>query len=236
MHIDSLERDIFYSIQMNNERVQIAFDNTIEDINKLFLSKNITFPPAGIFIRIFKQEEELELWAQNGHGQYEFIKMYPICALCGSLGPKRQEGDQQIPEGFYRIERFNPVSQYHLSLGLNYPNDSDMILSNHDDPGCHIFIHGNCVTVGCIPITDIFIEELYTIALNTFKAGQHHIPVHIFPTYLTNQRYNALDERFADKKLSAFWENLKEGYKIFEDNRLVPDVSVDDAGRYIFKL
>ena len=53
----------------------------------------------------------------------------------GTTGPKRAEGDYQVPEGFYYINEFNPNSKYHLSLGLNYPNASDKILSDSIDPG-----------------------------------------------------------------------------------------------------
>ena len=52
---------------------------------------------------------------------------YPICAGSGDLGPKRERGDGQVPEGLYEIDRFNPTSRYHLSLRVNYPNLSDRL-------------------------------------------------------------------------------------------------------------
>jgi murein L,D-transpeptidase YafK len=103
----------------------------------------------------------------------------------GAMGPKRMEGDYQVPEGFYYINEFNPNSLYHLSLGLNYPNASDRILSDSSRPGNNIYIHGNCVSTGCIPISDVPIEELYYIASNVKAQGQDFIPVHVFPV-----RYN----------------------------------------------
>ena len=82
----------------------------------------------------------------------------------GTTGPKRLQGDFQVPEGFYHINEFNPNSNYHLSMGLNYPNSSDRILSDSLRPGGEIYIHGSCVSVGCIPLNDDEIEELYLIA------------------------------------------------------------------------
>lgn len=112
---------------------------------------------------------------------------YPFCASSGILGPKRKEGDRQIPEGIYYINHFNPVSNFHLSLGINYPNPSDKILSDPAQPGESFYIHGNCVTIGCIPISDDKIKELYILAVEAYNNGQVKIPVHIFPDRLPNE-------------------------------------------------
>ena len=58
-----------------------------------------------ILLRIFKEEAELEVWKQNQDGRYALLKTYPICRWSGELGPKKQEGDRQAPEGFYTITR-----------------------------------------------------------------------------------------------------------------------------------
>ncbi|MFC7667854.1 murein L,D-transpeptidase family protein [Hymenobacter humi] len=105
-----------------------------------------------------------------------------------------------MPEGFYQIDRFNPKSEYHLSLGLNYPNAADLALGE-PDPGGDIFIHGGEVTIGCLPITDIGIEEVYLIAVAARAAGQTLIPVHIFPFPLTESE---LARRTASPNY-AFW-------------------------------
>src|SRR6476659_6148770 len=94
---------------------------------------------------------------------FRLFKTYKVCALAGTLGPKRMEGDYQVPEGFYLIDEFNHQSTYYLSLGINYPNASYRILSDSLRPGSVIYIHGSCVTVGCIPITDQQIDELYIL-------------------------------------------------------------------------
>jgi murein L,D-transpeptidase YafK len=93
--------------------------------------------------------------------EFLHIKTYTVCATSGLIGPKRMQGDLQIPEGFYYIDRFNPYSNFYLSLGINYPNTSDRILGDKNNLGGDIFIHGDCVTIGCLPITDSEIKELY---------------------------------------------------------------------------
>jgi len=107
--------------------------------------------------------------------------------MAGSLGPKRIEGDYQVPEGFYYISEFNPKSEFNLALKVNYPNQSDKLLSDSLRPGGGIYIHGSCITVGCIPITDGQIEELYLLAANAKSNGEDFIPVHIFPVRFDNK-------------------------------------------------
>jgi len=136
-----------------------------DTLQKQFEEKNLSWPAKYIYFRSFKYDSELEVWVKNGKKEkFKLFKKYKVCALAGTLGPKRFEGDYQVPEGFYYINEFNPNSEYHLSLGLNYPNNSDKILSDAYKPGGDIFIHGSCVTVGCIPLTDPMIEEVYILA------------------------------------------------------------------------
>ena len=123
--------------------------------------------------------------------QFHLVKRYDVVGCMGQdspvsgiLGPKRQEDDWQIPEGFYHIDRFQPDSKFYISLGIGYPNTSDKILGVKDNLGCDIFIHGGCATVGCIPITDDQIKELYLVALETQSNSERRIPVHIFPARL----------------------------------------------------
>ena len=63
-----------------------------------------------------------------------------------------------------------------LSMRINYPNTSDKILSNKTKPGGNICIHGNCVTIGCMPITDDLIKELYIFCIEAKNNGQGDIP------------------------------------------------------------
>ena len=167
-----------------------------------------------IFIRMIKTRAEVEVWARNqGGGPFELLHAYPLSATSGSLGPKRQAGDNQVPEGFYEIDRFNPKSNFHLSLGLNYPNAADRALGE-PNPGGDIFIHGGAASIGCLPITDAGIEEVYLLAVMARAAGQTVIPVHLFPFPLTEPEL----ARHARSPHQAFWRGLMPGYAYFEQH------------------
>jgi murein L,D-transpeptidase YafK len=227
----------FLQDQLKYPRVRAAKAEKGELIRDMFKKKGVDYPPAEIFIRIFKLDRTVELWARSANMEaFRLIKTYGICSLSGHAGPKRRIGDKQVPEGFYYISNFNPVSSFWLSLGINYPNQSDSVLGVSSHLGKDIFIHGSCVTIGCIPITDDCIKELYVIAVETKAGGQRQIPVHIFPTPLDDAGYRSLQTGVKDPKLLAFWENLRQGYTFFEKAKRLPRVSVDNrTGKYIFQ-
>jgi murein L,D-transpeptidase YafK len=153
----------------------------------------------------------------------------------GTMGPKRMEGDYQVPEGFYQINEFNPNSNYHLSLGLNYPNASDKILSDSLRPGGEIYIHGNCVSTGCLPISDVPMEEVYILASYVKDRGQDFIPVHIFPVkYNVKKSFDYLAESTKNnQQLQEFAVKLKEAYDYFEEKKQLPVIMVSKKGSYV---
>ncbi len=154
----------------------------------------------------------------------------------GTTGPKRLQGDYQVPEGFYYINEFNPNSNYHLSLGLNYPNASDRILSDSLRPGGDIFIHGSCVSVGCIPLTDDEIEDVYIITSYAKASGQDFIPVHVFPVkYSVKKSMEYLTQATKNNKtLQKFSSDLREAFDKFEEKKQVPLVMINRKGQYVF--
>jgi murein L,D-transpeptidase YafK len=180
----------------------------------------------------------MEVWVKNKQSEkYKLFKTYKICALAGSLGPKRMAGDYQVPEGFYYINEFNPRSLYHLSLGLNYPNASDRMLCDLSQPGGDIYIHGSCVTTGCIPITDGQIEELYVLAAHAKDMGQDFIPVHIFPVNFNNTRSVAYLNHFLANfnEFVPFEKSMQNAFYYFEKNHQVPPVIVNPKGEYVIE-
>lgn len=226
----------FKSAQSKHPRVKVALAEKEASIKRLFEQKKIPWPPRRVFLRAFKRERVIELWvSRTASGAFELLKEYSFCASSGAFGPKRRQGDGQIPEGFYHIDRFNPASNFYLSLGLNYPNQSDRILGANGKLGGDIFIHGDCVTIGCIPITDDLIKELYIIAVEARSSGQREIPVHLFPTRMNDSGMKFLEKQTTDSALRAFWTNIKEGYDFFEQNHRLPVVTVDRRGRYVFR-
>jgi murein L,D-transpeptidase YafK len=216
-------------------RVEAALTARKPALNALFTAAGAPFPPRGILLRAFKREAALELWADRGDGRFVLVQTYGICASSGALGPKRREGDGQVPEGFYRVNHFNPASAFHLSLGIDYPNAVDRRASG-PRPGGAIYIHGSCVTIGCLPITDEKIEEVYVAAVLARDGGQAAIPVHVFPARLTEPFFAELAQtRAAPPALVSFWRNLKEGFDLFERDRRLPQVVVGHDGRYRFR-
>ena len=224
----------FEAEQRRAPRVEAAFAARERSLRALFTAAGAPFPPRGILLRAFKREAALELWADRGDGTYVLVHTYAVCATSGALGPKRREGDGQVPEGFYRVNHFNPASAFHLSLGIDYPNAVDRRAAG-PRPGGAIYIHGSCVTIGCLPITDEKIEEVYVAAVLARSGGQVAIPVHVFPARLTDAFFSAVARTpAATPALVSFWRNLREGYDLFERDHRPAPVRVGSDGRYRF--
>ena len=227
----------FKETQMKYERVKTAYREKEETVHSFLSRAGIGKKDSfRIFLRAFKYEKKLELWARKKTvDTFSLVKTYEICESSGELGPKRREGDGQVPEGFYNIFHFNPVSNFYLSLGVSYPNASDRKLGK-TPLGGSIYIHGNCVTIGCIPITDEFIKELYVACVEARNFGQTEIQVHIFPATLSDENLKLIKNLpQVNASLISFWENLKPGYEYFEKNHKLPLISVDAKGNYIVR-
>lgn len=226
----------FIDYQKSFQRPKESFAKKEALLKTLFQLKGLSWPSKYLYIRSFKYDSQLEVWAKNNATEpYKLVKMYKVCALAGTLGPKRFEGDYQVPEGFYYINHFNPSSNYYLSLGLNYPNASDRVLADQTNPGGSIYIHGGCATVGCIPIKDDQIDELYILATGAKSAGQDFIPVHVFPIkYDVKKSYEYLSKLTKDDATLKAWSNkLEQAYDYFEKNKKIPVVMIRDNGEYM---
>jgi murein L,D-transpeptidase YafK len=91
------------------------------------------------------------------------------------------------------------------------------------------------VTIGCLPITDDGIKEVYWLAALARQSGQNRIPIWIFPARLTSERFQRLaEEHKKERALVAFWTNLREGFDCFENARQIPRISISPDGRYQF--
>ncbi|MFT3690042.1 L,D-transpeptidase family protein [Paenirhodobacter sp.] len=131
-------------------------------------------------IQIYKAERKMYLISID-----KVVKEYKIALGGNPVGKKRFEGDGKTPEGLYFIDRQNPRSAYHLSIGISYPNPQDRAYAESQGrkPGGDIFIHGRAGkdkgrgkdwTAGCIAVTDREIEDIY-------KMVSVGTPVWIFP-------------------------------------------------------
>jgi len=223
--------------QASAPRVQAARQRRSADIRALFAQAGLDYPPAQILLRGFKNEDRLELWARPlGAKAYVHLKEYAICMRSGTLGPKRRRGDMQVPEGFYTITAYNPRSSFLLAMLVSYPNRSDRIRRAGRDTGGDICIHGDCVTIGCIPLTDRWIEELYLICLDTARLRRNPTLVHLFPGRLDGKAWEKLKAQAGnDQALIRFWQELKEGYDRFERTRIPARFTIDKTGAYRFQ-
>ncbi len=231
-----LSQSSFIEAQKSSLRLASIYSAKEDTLQKEFEAKGLKWPAKYVYIRSFKYDAQLEVWVKNEiKDKYKLFKTYKVCMQSGTMGPKRLQGDYQVPEGFYYINEFNPHSNYHLSLGLNYPNASDRILSDSLRPGDGIYIHGSCVSVGCIPVTNEDIEEIYIITSYAKANGEDFIPVHVFPIRYT-QRKSWDYFRQSSKNnagLQKFALQLKDAFDKFEETRQVPLVLVDRKGDYV---
>ncbi len=214
-------------------RVRRAYAAKRGAVRSLFTAAGVT-RPAAVFFRVFKRERVLEVWARGERSDaFVLLKRYPICRISGRPGPKRQRGDLQVPEGFYTLDLFNPVSRFLLSMRVSYPNAVDRARGRGRELGGDIYIHGGCASIGCIAVGDEWIQELYVIALEARDAGQRRIPVHVFPTRLDDRGMLWLARTYTRRYVDyPFWQSLQAGYLAFERAHRLPDIREVD-GRYV---
>ena len=191
------------------------------------LAKKGMQPGSPVFIRIFKEESELEIWKQRDDGRFYHLKTYPICNWSGEIGPKQVYADRQAPEGFYTITPtlMNPNSKYYLSFNLGYPNAYDRAWGRTGDS---VMVHGNCRSAGCYAMTDALMEEIYGITRESLKAGQPSFQLHAYPFRMTDARM----AKEKHNKWYGFWKTMKQGYDYFEKYRIPPSVTVCER-RYV---
>jgi murein L,D-transpeptidase YafK len=182
---------------------------------------------AEVLLRVFKASSELELWMRKGDA-FVLFATYPICHWSGTLGPKLREGDRQTPEGFYTItsRQLHLAGRWPRSLNLGFPNVLDKAQARH---GSFILVHGGCSSTGCFAMTNPVSDEIYSLTAAALRAGQEHVPVHVFPFRMTEENLAAHQQ----SDWQPFWRNLKDGYDRFETTRRPPRVSVCE-GRYHF--
>jgi len=209
-----------------------AFSEKGAAVRALFTEAGVEFPPRQLLLRGFKDERHLEVWAASTRaGPLTHVATYEVCYASGDLGPKRRQGDGQVPEGFYHLDYFNRRSRFHLSFRVNYPNASDRILGYKPNLGDAIMIHGDCVSIGCLAMSDERIEELWVMT-RTMDRLKRRVHVHLFPT----RDMAGLLDREHESRHRRFWHNIKEGFDLFEAANKLPAVKVDKkTGRYLFE-
>lgn len=186
-----------------------------------------------MFVRIFKEEKELEVWIKSSEGShFKLFKVFRLRELSGVLGPKLREGDRQSPEGFYFVSssRMRPATRHHLGMDIGYPNDFDV---GRGRSGGEILVHGGTTSGGSFVLSPGDMNEVFTLADSSLNQGQRYFRVHVFPFRMTDQRMEK--EWSRQPKWIEFWANLKEGYDFFENAQFPPSVEVEE-GEYVFRF
>ena len=185
------------------------------------MEKLDTTPSSPTVIRTYKKEAELEIWKMKSNGEYALLKTYPMCRWSGQLGPKKREGDMQVPEGFYSIApgQMNPNSHYYLAFNVGYPNAYDRAYGR---TGGNVMVHGVCSSAGCFSMTDEQVADIYAIARDSFAGGQREIQLQSYPFHMTAENM----AKFRLDPNIDFWKNLKDGSDHFEVTKNEPSVLV----------
>ena len=120
-------------------------------------------------IQVFKESRRMYLFHHD-----QVLRAFDVDLGRVPEGHKRVYGDGRTPEGHYYIDRRNPNSSFHLSLGISYPRPQDVAVARGlgEDPGGNIFIHGQPNglevltrdwTEGCIAVTNEEMEDIYAM-------------------------------------------------------------------------
>ena len=101
-----------HKVKKNYPRVKNAYSEKWETLKSLLAAKGIDDSDLEIYLRAFKMEGKFEVWGKSRNkkdSKFVLIKTYDICKSSGVLGPKRKEGDKQVPEGLYNITTYTHI-------------------------------------------------------------------------------------------------------------------------------
>lgn len=220
----------FKTCQLKNQKVKDAYDTKWNMLKAEMKGSKINADEFDIYIRALKADKVVEVWMRNkSEVKYHLFKTYAICS--NGLESNNSDVENQMPEGFYQIELFNPKSNYYLSMQINYPNNSDIMLNKKDNAYDEIMLNGDCATINGLSMTNDAIKELYVLCLEVRNRNKP-IYIDIYPTKLSDENFKMLEANHSKSQLS-FWKTLKPMYDYFEENKLLPGISLDKKGHYV---
>lgn len=221
----------FIDEQLAYSRVKMAYNEKLDTIQSKLETLDLRTNGFEVLLKAYKYEELLVVYVRSkAESKWMPYETLSFCSTSGTLGPKVYEGDMQIPEGYYTINHFNPYSNFFLSLGVSYPNKADIRKRPNPRKGGAIYIHGGCVTIGCIPLTDEVIKELYVLAALAKNGGQSSIGIHIFPFQMHPDKLNYAVKEIPEHE--EFWRNLYDIESYFDSTRIQRKILINEAGDY----
>ena len=222
----------FIDEQLAYSHVKQAYTEKFNLISQELSKLPVEISDFEIMLKAYKYEESLKVFVRKKKmDEWQLLKTYNFCASSGTLGPKVKEWDMQIPEGYYHINHFNPYSSFFLSLGVSYPNMADKLKRPAVRKGDGIYIHGGCATIGCIPLTDEPIKELYLLCAIAKSNGQTEIPIHILPFEFSETKFDSAIKLFPQHQ--KFWESLRTIEEKFNLTFVQPTVNINTTGDYV---
>ncbi|UKN01792.1 L,D-transpeptidase family protein [Paracrocinitomix mangrovi] len=221
----------FLDDQLKYSRVKSAYTEKKPIITEKLTNMDLKLNNVNVLIKAYKYEQKVKIYVKHKDSTvYKLYDQFIFNCTSGDLGPKRTEGDFQIPEGFYHVNHFNPYSNFHLSLGVSYPNKSDKLKSTAKKKGGAIYMHGGCASIGCIPIEDEPIKEVYVLSVLAKNSGQSQIGIDILPFEYTKSKFDSAVLLYPDHK--DFWANLFEIEKTFDATKKESKIGVKENGDY----
>lgn len=204
----------------STQRSEAAYASLKPQLEQALKAKGLKLG-SPVYLRLTKEPAELTAYVSDEDGAFKPFRTWPVCSVSGTPGPKLREGDGQAPEGFYTVKpaQMNPVSGYHLSFNLGYPNAFDRA---NGRTGSFLMVHGSCVSIGCFAMTDGVIEEIWTLMQAAYEEGQTSVDVHVFPFPMTQE--NLAAQRGSEHL--PFWLSLAPAWTQFGQTARVPRLEV----------
>jgi len=203
-----------------------------------------------IYLQVFKKEEQVHVFARRRNSGDPFLPLW-VFPVMGSpftyspdgrgkdAGPKTVQGDGKVPEGCYRLTWQNEWSDFYLGYLISYPHRGDRIRRDRWQPGRGtggaIVLHGDAVTIGCIPVGDSGIEEIFLLLSRNGRTKQGYATLHIFPCRFDVPENEEILQHYGTLRpeLVDFWDGLRSIYRYFEKYQCLPDIDVGrETGYY----
>ena len=209
--------------------------------------------PSGldIYLQVYKLEQEVLVWVRPTARDTPYVLLktfgvtgstftYPLSGSPQMAGPKTQQGDLKVPEGCYQLTWQNEWSDFYLGYLLSYPNQGDSVRRQYWREGRRsggaIVLHGGSATVGCIPVGNSGIEELYLLLSRNWRQGQRHGVIHLFPFRFWEPENEVVLQRYSASRpeLAEFWGSLRAVSDYFQEHRHLPQIDFNaHTGHYV---
>ena len=219
-----IDNNISVDLSSGNSLNQILFDHYLKSDNENYLphllkNSSLIYDDLDILFIAYKSELEFQFWAKsrNKDSSYKFISSYPITDSTVSIvGPKSKYGDSRTPEGIYSVIFYPSFrwSDFYLAFRITYPNNLDLARRKYWNIGAKaggdINLHGCCISIGCIPVGNPVVEEIFFVTREN-QIQNSNISIMIFPYKFDNKdtkksHYEKYDNNL---KLIEFWKSLE---------------------------